>query len=128
MYKKLQQDIVNAMKNKDKELLSSLRLIKDEIQKRYLHEDITNEKFQSAIKSLIKQMEKSLDIKEDIHNRHLLNTCLKYKVSITVDKQPIISFINENNFKNLGEFMKVAKDKFNVDKKILVEIFNETKK
>ena len=128
MYKKLQQDIVFAMKNKDKELLSSLRLIKDEIQKKYLHEDITDEKFQSTIKSLIKQMEKSLAIKEDVHNRHLLNTCLKYKATITIDKEPIISFINENNFKNLGEFMKIAKNKFSVDKKVLVDIFNETKK
>lgn len=131
MFKQLQIDIVEAMKNKNKERLTSLRLIKDEMQKRYLHEEITNDKFQNTIKSLIKQMKKSLQIKEDIHNRHLLNTCLQYKEEEKqIDTKEIEEFIKTNNFNNIGDFMNTIKNsKFeDIDKKFLVNIFNKVNK
>lgn len=76
MFKRLEKEIIMAMKAKNKERLSALKVFKSDILKEKIDnklEVITDEVVVNIATTLSKQMEKSLKIVEDAKNRELLN-------------------------------------------------------
>lgn len=111
-YNEIEQLIIKAMKEKDKESLSALKVFKSEILKvaKDSKVEITDELVERVADKLKKEMEKSLDIVEDSKNRLLHTVVSKYIPQKTTEKE-LVEWL-EGKTGNKGELMKLAKVEF----------------
>lgn len=111
-YEEIELLIIKAMREKEKEILSSLKVFKSEILK--LSKDskleITDDLVEKVADKLKKEMEKSLVIVEDSKNRLLHTIVSKYTIQKTTELE-LLNWLKDK-FGNKGELMKQAKEEF----------------
>ncbi len=111
-YKEIEVLIIKAMREKEKETLSSLKVFKSEILKvsKDSKLDITDELVEKVADKLKKEMEKSLVIVEDPKNR-LLHVIVSTYIPQKTTEIELLSWL-EGKVGNKGELMKQAKEEF----------------
>lgn len=90
----LEQEIIKAMKSKEKERLGALKVLKAEIQNEKIKtkKEATDQMVESVAGVLVKQMNKALAEVENEKNRELLNVCTEF-LPIQLTKEQLIEKI-----------------------------------
>lgn len=127
---KLEQEIVKAMKAKNKERLGALKVFKAEVQNEEISnkiESATNLMVETIASKLVKQMNKALEEVENEKNRELLNVCSEF-LPKQLNKEEVLEKlvregINLQNAKNRGQMFGMVKK--SVGNSASVEVINE---